>query len=119
MNPTTLLSLATAFLDARLAEAFVEFHKFDGGNYAGSIKGPRGGRYWIREGALDVEANRVYSDTNPSGSTGGGGFAAGLDKAARITAGVTAGGLLGSALGGPVGATVRATAGVALGTDTA
>lgn len=120
-NPRDLLPLAKALCDTYRAMAtFAELNVHTFAGWSGPFKGPRGGTYWLREGAQDVEANRVYGDQPGDGADPARqDIRPAIDTASRVLAGATVGGLTGSALAGPLGAAIGGAAGAALGTDTA
>lgn len=84
------LALATA-------EALRGVHTFAAAKWTGPHKGPRGGTYWLRAGAKDIEANRVYGE-HPEGETSL------LGRIGRVAVGGAVGAMAGFGVGGPTGA---------------
>lgn len=77
--------------------------------WTGPHKGPRGGTYWLREGAQDIEANRVYgAQPGEMESTSVmGKVMKGVRTVGKAAIGLPAVGAMGGfALGGPVGAAI-------------
>lgn len=115
-----LLALTPAEVMATLAGDAAETFA----DYSGPHRGPRGGTYWLPDGQPDIEANRVYQDTDPDTDAGGATatdpdtpIRDTLGNAGRVVLGATAGAGVGSFLGGPPGAIIGMVAGAAAGSD--